>query len=252
VGDFDYERGGATYSSQRRADPTIAGLVLDALGDARTVVNVGAGAGSYEPTDRYVLAVEPSPMMRSQRPRHLAPALDATAEALPFDDDSFDAAMATVTIHQWGDAATGLRELRRVARGPVVALTFDGDALERFWLADYVPELIAAERRRYQPLDWICEQLGGECSVRPVPIPIDCTDGFTEAFYARPERFLEDDVRRAQSAWGFVDDVVEARAVARLRDDLANGEWHGRYGSLLDQPTFDGSLRLIVATPKST
>ena len=155
AGDFDYETGGATYSAHRRADPSITALVHDALGDARTVVNVGAGAGSYEPTDRYVVAVEPSPRMRSQRPAHLPPAIDGIAESLPFDDDAFGAAMATITLHQWGDAGAGLRELRRVSRGPVVLLTFDGDALERFWLTEYVPELVAAEQRRYPPLDWI-------------------------------------------------------------------------------------------------
>ena len=249
AGDFDYETGGASYGAHRRADPRIAALVHEALGDARTVLNVGAGAGSYEPLDRRVVAVEPSRMMRSQRPRHLPRAIDAVAEALPFGDDAFEAAMATVTVHQWSDAAAGLRELRRVAGGPVVILTFDGTALDRFWLAEYAPELIAAERGRYQPLEWLAEQLGGACIVTPVAIPIDCTDGFTEAFYARPERFLIDDVRRAQSAWGFVDPAVEARAVAELRRDLDSGEWRRRHGSLLHQPTFAGSLRLVVARP---
>jgi SAM-dependent methyltransferase len=249
AGDFDYERGGAAYSTHRRADPTITALVHGALGDARSVVNVGAGAGSYEPTDRYVVAVEPSPTMRSQRPPHLPPALDAAAEALPFDDDAFAAAMATVTLHQWSDPGAGLRELRRVSRGPVVLLTFDGDALERFWLTEYVPELIAAEQRRYPSLEWIAEQLGGRTTVTAVPVPIDCTDGFTEAFYARPGQFLVDDVRRSQSAWGFVSDEVEARAVARLRHDLEDGTWHERHGHLLDQPVFESSLRLVVALP---
>ncbi len=144
AGDFDYESGGTGYAVHRRTDPRIAALVHAALGDARTVVNVGAGAGSYEPIDRDVTAVEPSEAMRRQRPAHLAPAVDAVAEALPFPDGSFDAAMAMVTIHQWPDAERGLRELRRVSRGPVVILTFDGDALDEFWLAEYAPELIAA------------------------------------------------------------------------------------------------------------
>jgi ubiquinone/menaquinone biosynthesis C-methylase UbiE len=196
------------------------------------VLNVGAGAGSYEPTDREVTAVEPSAAMRAQRPARLAPAVDAVAEALPFADDSFDAAMATITVHQWSDAASGLRELRRVTRGRVVVLTFDGDALDRFWLADYVPELVAAERRRYQPISWIAEHLGRTWTVDNVPIPIDCTDGFTEAFYARPEQFLVDDVRRAQSAWGFVDHSVETRACEKLRNDLQDGTWERRHGHL--------------------
>src|SRR5262249_9128992 len=134
AGDFDYEANGGGYALRRRPDPRIAALVHEALGDARTVLNVGAGAGSYEPTDRHVVAVEPSQAMRAQRPHHLAPAIDATAERLPFDDDSFDAAMAMITIHQWSDLDAGLRELRRVSRGPVVVLTFDGDALLDFWM----------------------------------------------------------------------------------------------------------------------
>ena len=222
-------------------------MIHRALGDARTVLNVGAGAGSYEPEDRQVLAVEPSAAMRAQRPRHRAPAIDASAESLPFDDQSFDAAMATVTVHQWSDHERGLRELRRVSCGPVVILTFDGDALDRFWLADYVPELIDAERGRYPSIARIEAILGSRTAVLEVPIPIDCTDGFTEAFYARPEEFLHEDVRRAQSAWGFVEPAIEARFVEQLRVDLDTGTWDARYGELRRQPTFTGSLRLITA-----
>src|SRR3954453_5510944 len=149
AGDYDYEALGSGYTRRRRTDPRIAARVHAALGDARTVLNVGAGAGSYEPEDRYVAAVEPSAAMRAQRGRERAPAIDATAEQLPVDADAFDAAMATITIHQWSDAAAGLGELRRGGRGPVVILTFDGDAMPRFWLNDYVPEMIAGERARY-------------------------------------------------------------------------------------------------------
>jgi len=156
--------------------------------------------------------------------------------------------MAMVTLHQWFHATAGLQELRRVVSGPVVILTFDPDALDTFWLADYVPELIEAERRRYQPLDWVAGQLGGQTTVTAVPVPIDCCDGFTEAFYARPEKFLDEDVRRAQSAWSFVSDAVEAQAVSRLQADLADGTWERRYGHLLAQPSFIGSLRLIRNT----
>lgn len=158
--------------------------------------------------------------------------------------------MASVTVHQWADATAGLSELRRVTRGPIVILTFDGDLLGKFWLADYAPELIAAERRRYPPISWIGEKLGGEVRVEPVPIPLDCSDGFTEAFYGRPERFLSDDVRRAQSAWGFVSRDVEARLVHRLNEDLTSGEWDRRHGHLRNMPAFLGSLRLIVALPR--
>ncbi|GLY93818.1 methyltransferase domain-containing protein [Actinoplanes sp. NBRC 103695] len=246
AGDFDYEAHGGGYVLQRRPDPRIAAMVHAAFGDARTLLNVGAGAGSYEPDDRYVVAVEPSAAMRAQRPAGAVPAIDATAEALPFDDDAFDAALASITVHQWSDSAKGLAELRRVTRGPVVVLTFDGDALDTLWLADYVPELIAAERRRYPPIEVIAAAAGRTADVLPVPIPIDCVDGFTEAYYARPDMFLEPRVRAAQSGWGFVDEPAIARGVRRLRDDLASGAWDDRYGSLRTQPEFVGALRLIV------
>jgi SAM-dependent methyltransferase len=246
-GDYDYERHGSGYARQRRTDPRIAALIHAALGPARTVLNVGAGAGSYEPLDRHVVAVEPSAAMRAQRRRELAPAVIAGAEHLPFDDGAFDAAMATITVHQWTDAGQGLRELRRVTRGPVVVLTFDGDALDRFWLARYAPELIEVERRRYPPIETIRAHLGGVTEVSAVLIPIDCSDGFTEAFYARPEQLLDPVVRGAQSAWGFVAAQDQQRAVAALRADLACGEWDRRFGALRVQPEFEGSLRLIVS-----
>jgi SAM-dependent methyltransferase len=246
AGDFDYEHSGSDYTRHRRADPVIATLVRRALSDSLTVVNVGAGAGSYEPDDREVTAVEPSAAMRSLRPPGRA-AIDAVAEHLPFGDDSFDAAMASVTVHQWLDQDAGLRELRRVARDRVVILTFDPDALDRFWLARYAPELITAERARYPTIAHISDVLGEAVSVSDVSIPHDCTDGFTEAFYARPEAFLVDDVRRSQSAWGFVDAEVEAKSIARLSEDLATGEWDRRYGELRTQPLYVGSLRLIVS-----
>jgi SAM-dependent methyltransferase len=249
AGDFDYEKGGSGYALQRRTDPRIASLIRNALGPARSVINVGAGAGSYEPDDLDVTAIEPSLAMRSQRPAHRAVALDAVAERLPFDENTFDAAMATVTIHQWSDPDQGLRELRRVSRGPVVILTFDGDALDEFWLARYAPEMIEAERRRYPKVDHVQQVLGGTSSVSVVPIPYGCLDGFTEAFYARPEAFLDPDVRRSQSAWGFVSDEVESASMEKLRHDLESGEWDEKYGELRDQPEYRGSLRLIVATP---
>jgi SAM-dependent methyltransferase len=244
AGDFDYEVGGSGYARRRQTDPRIAALVHAALGDARSVVNVGAGAGSYEPDDREVAAVEPSAAMRAQR---TTPAIDATAEALPFPDDAFDAAMATVTIHQWPDVDRGLRELRRVARGPVVVLTFDADALARFWLAEYVPEVIAVEQRRFPAVDHVAAVLGGDVTVTPVPIPHDCRDGFGEAWYGRPEAFLDPGVRAAQSGWMLADPGAVARGVERLRAALATGEWDARHGRLRTQPEYIGSVRLIVA-----
>lgn len=249
AGDFDYDRHGQGYASQRRTDPRIASLVHAALGSARTVLNVGAGAGSYEPEDRHVVSVEPSAAMRAQRPRYLAPAVDAVAEMLPFDERSFDAAMAMVTVHQWSDFRRGLAELRRVARGPVVVLTFDGDAMDRFWLAEYAPEVIEVERRRFPAIEAIGAAIGERAEVSSVPIPIDCADGFGEAFYGRPEAFLDSEVRRAQSAWRFVDGAVEARAVGALAEDVASGEWDRRYAALRTQPELEGSLRLVVGHP---
>ena len=252
AGDVDYGAHGAGYAFRRRTDPRLAAWVHAALGDARTIVNVGAGAGSYEPADRHVIAIEPSAAMRAQRPASLAPAIDAVAEKLPLDDASVDAAMALVTVHQWRDLAAGLRELRRVARGPVVVLTFDGDALERWWLAEYAPEMLAVERRRYPPIATLVETLGGDCEVRALPIPADCVDGFSEAFFARPEALLDPAVRRSQSAWSFVADDVQARMVERLGADLASGEWDRRFGHWRRLASFEGSLRGIVSRPRKT
>ncbi|MFF7190982.1 class I SAM-dependent methyltransferase [Streptomyces sp. NPDC008222] len=247
MGDTDYGLVGTAYSRIRRTDPRIAALVHQALGEARTIVNVGAGAGSYEPLDRHVLPIEPSPAMRAQRPAHLAPAIDGVAQHLPFDDDSVDAAMAMVTVHQWPDPVAGLREMRRVARGPVIVLTFDGDELGRLWLMDYVPELRRAEAARYPAITTVTEALGPGARVHPVPIPIDCVDGFTEAYYARPESFLEPAVRRAQSAWTFLEPGVEQRAMDGLAADLTSGAWDERYGHLRTQAEFHGAVRLIVS-----
>ncbi len=247
AGDFDYEAHGDGYIVRRQPDRRIAAMVHAALGDARTVINVGAGAGSYEPVDRYVVAVEPSAAMRVQRPLHLAPALDATAERLPFDDNSFDAAMAMITIHQWSDVDRGLRELRRVSRGPVAILTFDAEALLDFWLNEYVPEVVATERVRFPAIDHVVAVLGGDVEVLDVPIPIDCSDGFGEAYYARPEAFLEPDVRAAQSGWVLTDPEAVDRGVAELAEELASGRWDERHGHLRSQPERVGAVRLIVA-----
>jgi SAM-dependent methyltransferase len=244
---IDYDRLGHGYAQRRRPDPRIAARVHAALGDARTVVNVGAGAGSYEPADRYVLAVEPSATMRAQRPAELAPAIDARAEALPLDDDAVDAAMAMVTVHHWEDQPAGLRELRRVARGPVVVLTFDIEVFAGFWMVtDYVPEVLDDDRERFQPVGEIARTLGG-ADIEAVPIPFDCTDGFFEAHYGRPEAYLDPGLRAAQSVWPRLPEGVEQRAVDALAADLASGEWDRSHGHLRTQAEYEGGLRLVVS-----
>ncbi|HVT65141.1 MAG TPA: methyltransferase domain-containing protein [Mycobacteriales bacterium] len=210
------------------------------------MINLGAGAGSYEPTDREVTAVEPSAAMRAQRPPHLTKAVDAIAEDLPFPDDSFDAAMATITVHQWRDIQRGLREMRRVTRGPRVILAFDIDTFAEFWMMRYIPEMVAVAKSRDPSIANLVEMLEEPTTVTTVPIPFDCTDGFLEAFYGRPERILEAAVRRAQSAWAFLPHGAETRAVEALRSDLESGEWDRQYGALRSQPEYLGTLRLLV------
>jgi SAM-dependent methyltransferase len=242
----DYERHGRSYARHRRPDPRIAARIHAALGDAQTVLNVGAGAGSYEPRDRWVLAVEPSATMRAQRPPGAAPAIDARAEALPFDDDSFDAAMACVTIHHWEPPTAGLAELRRVARGPVVVFTFDLDALPA-WQQEHLHEGLVIERPRFPAIADVAAALGGRTRVQRVPTPGDCEDGFFEAFWRRPEALLDPDVRASQSMWALLGPGVEERIVARLADALACGEWDARHGHLRGMDSLDGSLRLVIS-----
>ncbi|MCU1508340.1 MAG: Ubiquinone biosynthesis protein [Glaciihabitans sp.] len=249
AGDADYGDIGRGYALVRQPDPRIAAAILAGLGDAKTVLNVGAGTGSYEPVDRDVTAVEPSASMREQRPEHLARAIDATSEHLPFDDDSFDASMASVTVHQWPDLERGLGEMRRVTRGPVVIMTFDPVPPEHWWLMDYVPELFEVEGRRMPQLDRIAAALGGETEIRTVMVPSDSVDGFGQAFFARPEKLLDPAVRRAMSAWSFVPDAVIRRFEFALRHDLLSGAWDRRYGEFRSLPEFDGGLRLVISRP---
>lgn len=246
AGDVNYGVIGTDYAVFRRPDPRIAAQILRALGGAETVLNVGAGAGSYEPHDRQVTAVEPSATMRAQRPPGLAPAIDAVAEALPFPDDSFDAVMASSTVHQWSDLAKGIAEMKRVARGPVVITVSDPDRLHDFWLADYFPEPLDRERTRFPQIERLVDLLGPATRIEPMPIPLDCTDGFTEAYYGRPERLLEPGVQQAMSSWTLVDPTLVRAFEARLAADLASGAWDARYGHLRTQPFYDGSLRLLV------
>jgi SAM-dependent methyltransferase len=248
AGDADYGAIGAGYALIRQPDPRIAAQFHAALGDARTVLNVGAGAGSYEPVDRDVTAVEPSASMRAQRPAYLSEAIDATAQNLPFDDDSFDASMASITVHQWPDVVAGLREMRRVTRGPVVILTFDPVPAD-WWLPDYIPELFEVERQRMPPLQTIADALGGHVEIRPVPIPADSTDRLMQALFARPEQALDPEVRRATSAWSFVDPAIVDAFVRRLRGDLESGAFDAEYGRFRELDEFDGGMRLVIGTP---
>jgi hypothetical protein len=247
AGDVDYGALGVAYTAYRRPDLRIMAHIERALGTARTVLNVGAGTGSYEPLDRDVTAVEPSATMRAQRPAHLSAAIDAVAEALPFADHQFDASMATFTVHQWTDVGRGLAEMRRVTLGPVVVLTCDPTLVQAFWLNEYAPQVLATEARRYPSLDHVRASIGGASEMRPVPIPIDCSDGFNEAYYGRPERLLEDRARLACSAWSFVPSEICGAYVNRLSRDLASGAWDARYGYLRSLAEYDGSLRLVVA-----
>jgi hypothetical protein len=244
----DYDEHGGTYAAHRRADPRFAARIHAALGDARTVLNVGAGAGSYEPEDRWVLAVEPSATMRAQRPPGAAPAIAARAEALPLDDDSVDAAMACVTVHHWEPQAAGLAELRRVARGPVVVFTFDLESLPA-WQLEFLREGIERERPRFGPIEAVAEGLGGRTRIERIPTPADCADGFFEAFWNRPEALLDPAIRASQSLWALLDPGAEERIVARLADALESGAWDAEHGHLRGQASFDGSLRLVISEP---
>jgi len=244
----DYDEHGRTYAAQRRADPRFAARIHAALGDAPTVLNVGAGAGSYEPEDRWVLAVEPSATMRAQRPPGAAPAIAARAEALPLDEDSVDAAMACVTVHHWEPQAAGLAELRRVARGPVVVFTFDLESLPP-WQLEFLREGIERERPRFGPIEAVAEGLGGRTRIERIPTPADCTDGFFEAFWNRPEALLDPAVRASQSLWALLDPGAEERIVARLAAALESGAWDAEHGHLRSQASFDGSLRLVISEP---
>ena len=247
---FDYDKYGQLYSSHRQTEPEIAKYIHNALGDAKTVINIGAGTGSYEPDDRYVIAVEPSYTMREQRLlKSKNPAILATAESLPFDDGSFDAATAFLTIHHWPDIDKGLKEIRRVTRGQIIIMTYDPDALSVFWNAEYFPEVIEVERKRYPPLQLIFNLLGKDCLVQEIPVPLNCIDGFQEAFYGRPEAFLSKEVRSGMSAWGFIPPEQQEVLVNRLQYALSSGQWDKSYGYLRTQPFFTGALRLIIAMP---
>jgi SAM-dependent methyltransferase len=241
-----YDSIGAGYTATRRTDPRIAAQVWAALDDARSVLNVGAGTGSYEPSDRSVVAVEPSSLMRSMRDQRAAPCIAGSAERLPFADQSFDAAMAFSTIHHWADPLAGLREMQRVARR-VVVFAFDTSEAAQFWLTrDYLPEVTAL--RGCKVLASLTELATAiDARAERVPIPWDCVDGFYEAYWRRPEAYLDEKVRRGISVWAAVGEDVEARAVHSLRDDLVSGQWAKRNRDLIGLDEADFGARLLVA-----
>jgi SAM-dependent methyltransferase len=244
-----YDRIGRSYSDYRRPDLRIAARIEAALGDARTICNVGAGTGSYEPSDRDVVAVEPSgEMIRQRGPFNGSDGgrvVRAVAERLPFPDGAFDAALAVLTLHHWEDRAAGLAELRRIARRCVI-FTFDPERQADFWLVrDYVP-VSDSEDEGAPRLSDVVAGLGGHARVEPVPVPWDCTDGFQAAYWRRPERYLEPGVRASISRLAQLDPAIVDAAMVRLADDLETGRWHRRYGHLLARAEMDWGYRLVV------
>jgi SAM-dependent methyltransferase len=245
-----YDRIGAGYAGTRGEDPELRRRIHAALGDARTVVNVGAGTGSYEPRDRHVVAVEPSDVMAAQRPRDLAPAIRATADALPLRDGAVDAAMAVLTLHHWDDGRErGVRELRRVARGPVVIVTYEAAVAQRMWLMGYLPEVAELDGRIFPPVEQVCGWLGGRSRVEVVEIGRDTPDWTLGSFWAHPERVLDPAARAATSGFARMPAHVVDRVVRAVEADLASGAWDERHGALRDLPSYDAGMRLIVAEP---
>jgi SAM-dependent methyltransferase len=244
-----YDRIGHGYARTRRPDPRLRELIDRALGDAATVVDVGAGTGSYEPAGRHVIAVEPSDVMAAQRARHLAPALRADAAHLPLRDRGVDAALAVLTVHHWGaDAQAGVRELRRVARGPVVIVTFDTAVSRELWLIrDYLPEIAERDRREFPSLDDLARWLGpGRLGVEPVLVSRDTPDWTLASLWAHPERALDPEVTAATSGIARLEPEVRTRAIAALERDLAEGEWDRRHGALRSLDALDVGQRLLV------
>jgi len=237
-----YDTIGVNYSDRRTPDPRIRVRIETALGSAETVLNIGAGTGSYEPSDRRVTAVEPSTEMIRQRGASAAPVVQAHAENLPFDGNSFDASMAILTVHHWTDKAKGLKEMRRVTRGPIVLFTYD-PAFRGFWLLDYFPELAALDEAKMPTLENYKEWLG-PVEISAVPIPHDCTDGFLCACWRRPQAYLDPGVRSAMSPFWAIGDI--SQGLKRLSSDLDAGAWEKRHSDLLDLDECDCGYRLVT------
>jgi len=242
-----YDTIGVSYSEVRSPDPRIAEIICSALGPARTVLNVGAGTGSYEPDDRELTALEPSLAMIRQRDPSAAPAIQGSAESLPFADDSFDASMAVLTVHHWMDKAKGLAEMRRVTRGSVANHTSDPSYDVRThrgaWLTDYIPELVDLDRAQMPEMSNY-EKWLGPVRIEAVPIPHDCTDGFLYAWWRRPAADLDERVRAGSSSFWAIENA--GPGLARLAEDIASGEWEKRYGDLLAMDECDAGYRLVT------
>ena len=242
-----YDRIGAGYSEVRCGDPRIAARINDALGDARTVLNVGAGTGSYEPVDREVTAVEPSAEMIAQRLTGSAPVVQANAEELPFEDDRFDAAMAVLTVHHWSDLDAGLKEMVRVTRQRILIVAFDPGALANLWITrDYFPEMLELKRRSPVTSTELATMLSTARSV-PIPVPRDCTDHFFAALWARPEMLFDEEVVRPMWVWQSISETARREGRERLAADIKTGAWDERYGYLREKQELDVGLRLVVS-----
>jgi SAM-dependent methyltransferase len=242
-----YDELGRTYGATRHADPRIAAMIAAVLADSATVINIGAGTGSYEPVQT-VAAIEPSPVMIAQRSPGAAPAIQAAAEHIPLTDSCVDAALAVLTIHHWTDLAAGLAEMRRIARRRLVFLTWDPDVIgEAFWLlAEYLPEARAADAALAVPMHRLTGLLDRPV-IEPVPVPHDCADGFGAAFWRRAEAYLDPTVQAGMSLFAKTDQALLQPGLARLAADLASGRWHDEHAELLDLGELDVGYRLVTA-----
>lgn len=241
-----YDTIGRGYTATRETDPRIAAAIHAALGDARTVVNLGAGAGAYEPPHARVIAVEPSAAMIRQRAPGAAAVVQAAAESLPLPDASADAALAVLTVHHWADVARGLAEARRVARRRVVVLTWDPAARDAFWLtAEYLPEIVQLDTARFPAIDALRSHFA-RSMIRPLRIPHDCRDGFLGAFWRRPAAYLDPRVRAGMSGFAQLAPGAAERGLARLAADLRSGRWHARHGALCRRAAVDLGYRLVI------
>lgn len=239
-----YDTIGINYAELRKPDQRIAAAIDAALGTAKTILNIGAGTGSYEPVSRDVTSVEPSIEMIRKRPASAAPVIQASADNLPFADNKFDAAMAILTIHHWPDKAAGLREVRRVTKGRIVLLTYDPS--HRPWLTDYLPELAALDEAQMPSMSDY-EKWLGTVEVTPLLVPHDCTDGFLYAYWRRPEAYLDPHIRSGSSSFWAIGDTT--RQMERLANDLETGEWNRRYADILARDEYDAGYRIVVANP---